>query len=632
MNAKRIAAVGDRGALRLHWPALGGLALIVLCLPALTRAAEVRIPLTIRFDLLTQQISEQLYTQAGHIARIWRESDCRYLELDHPQFSRKAGRLRFTSHGKGSFGAEVLQTCLSPVDWTGFIEVLAEPYLTADWQLRLRIVDSGLYDEAWKPGLMTGLLWEVTERLFLPRLDTLSVDLAPPVDEIRSLVRASVPATDALGIERILQNARAGDVAVRNGGVVVALTLDVPDVLLQATPLSTQPEPPLSAEEIEAHQQALERWDAFLVFVIKELGGNMVDPQIREQLFDLLLFSRYQFLKILSGEAAPRGDPVRALFLEAWKRLSGIVAEGARRGLLDHKLLRYVTFIDAGEALLALDQAAPGLGIAISADGLRRLARLLRPEAIEDPLRYEPAIDPALRTLFGFPPEIPIDPAPELEPQAYFQWLPEAHAAPMGSDEFAALRKRLDRWVPEIEELPKYREILGQLLARLANAGLEKVSLELSYAPIFRHLMPATALQESCWRHFQRKGKQITYLASAAGSIGLMQINPRVWRGFYDVEQLKWNVVYNGRAGAEILVHYLKNYGLAEGGQTGKLENVARATYAVYNAGPGAVTRYRDRSSTPRERRVDKRFRKLYHGFAHGGEVDLVKCTVHPAS
>ncbi|MGH8659284.1 MAG: lytic transglycosylase domain-containing protein [Gammaproteobacteria bacterium] len=623
---------GDRGALRFHRLALGGLALIVLFLPALARAAEVRIPLTIRFDLLTQQLSEQLYTQAGYIARIWRESDCRYLELDHPQFSRKAGRLRFTSHGKGSLGAEVLQTCLSPVDWTGFIEVLAEPYLTPDRQLHLRIVDSGLYDEAWKPGLMTGLLWEVTERLFLPRLETLSVDLAPPVDEISSLVRASVPATDALRIERIFQNARVGDVAVRDAGVVVALALDVPDVLLEAPPLSTQPEPPLSAEEIEARQQALERWDAFLVFVIKDLGGNMVeDPQIRDKLFDLLLFSRYRFLKILGGEPA-RGDPVRALFLEAWKRLSAIVAEAARRGLLDNKLLRYVTFIDAGEALLALDQAAPGLGIAISADGLRRLTRLLRPEAIEDPLRYEPAIDPALRTLFGFPPEIPIDPAPELKPQAYFQWLPEAYAAPMGSDELAALKQRLDRWVPEIEELPNYTEILGQLLARLANAGLEKVSLEPSYAPIFRDLMPATALQESCWRHFQYKGKQNTYLASAAGSIGLMQINPRVWRGFYDVEQLKWNVVYNGRAGAEILIHYLKKYGLAEGDKTGKLENVARATYAVYNAGPGAATRYRDRNSTPRERRVDKRFRKLYRGFAYGGQVDLVKCTVHPAA
>ncbi|MGH8578595.1 MAG: hypothetical protein ACREVK_00245 [Gammaproteobacteria bacterium] len=34
-------------------------------------------------------------------------------------------------------------------------------------------------------------------------------------------------------------------------------------------------EPPLSAEEIEAHQQALECWDAFLVFVI---AGNISGP------------------------------------------------------------------------------------------------------------------------------------------------------------------------------------------------------------------------------------------------------------------------------------------------------------------------------------------------------------------
>lgn len=107
-----------------------------------------------------------------------------------------------------------------------------------------------------------------------------------------------------------------------------------------------------------------------------------------------------------------------------------------------------------------------------------------------------------------------------------------------------------------------------------------------------------------------------------------MQINPRVWRGFYDVEQLKWNTAYNARAGAEILMQYLQRYGIKEGDQTGTPENAARATYAVYNAGPRAVDRYRARDSSKRETKVDAKFWELYRGFAANGEVDLYECTV----
>ncbi len=107
-----------------------------------------------------------------------------------------------------------------------------------------------------------------------------------------------------------------------------------------------------------------------------------------------------------------------------------------------------------------------------------------------------------------------------------------------------------------------------------------------------------------------------------------MQINPRVWRGFYDLEQLKWNTAYNARAGAEILMQYIQRYGIKEGEQTSKPENAARATYAVYNAGPQAVDRYRARDSSKRERKVDARFWEMYRGFVANGEVDLHECTV----
>jgi hypothetical protein len=407
----------------------------------------------------------------------------------------------------------------------------------------------------------------------------------------------------------------------------------VPDAFVQPRPPSAQPEAPLSPAELEAFQQALERWDAFLVFVIKGIGTDVADPRIHEELFDLLLASRYELLPILAGEVSrSEGDPVRRLFLETWKRLRDILQEAEQRGLLGKNLLRYAGFISAGDALMMLDQALPGLGIEISADGLRRLARLLRPDAVEDPLLYTLDADPTLRTLFDFspelPPETPAEVPPTLDSQSRLGWLGVAYASTESQGELAALKERLDRWAPEEAEFTEYRTVMTQLLQLTKVQALQEAALEARYVALYRNLLSATALQESCWRQFERKGEKITPVTSFLGSIGLMQINQRVWRGFYDVKRLQWHTPYNALAGAEILLRYLQRYGITEEKQTGNLDNIARATYAVYNAGPKAVTRYRSQKSSAREKKVDDRFKALYQGFAAGGEVDLYHCTV----
>src|ERR671930_1615493 len=67
-------------------------------------AAEISLPLTIRYEVLTQELRQQLYTHAGGVARIWYENACRYLLLDQPQLSSDGRRVRFVSHGVGAVG------------------------------------------------------------------------------------------------------------------------------------------------------------------------------------------------------------------------------------------------------------------------------------------------------------------------------------------------------------------------------------------------------------------------------------------------------------------------------------------------------------------------------------------------
>ena len=80
--------------------------------------------------------------------------------------------------------------------------------------------------------------------------------------------------------------------------------------------------------------------------------------------------------------------------------------------------------------------------------------------------------------------------------------------------------------------------------------------------------------------------------------------------------------------GSQILARYLKDYAIPYAERTGKVGDVARAAYAVYNAGPRAVGRFDKSPPHPREARVDEKLWTLYEGIAGGGQVDLATCGV----
>jgi hypothetical protein len=131
-------------------------------------------------------------------------------------------------------------------------------------------------------------------------------------------------------------------------------------------------------------------------------------------------------------------------------------------------------------------------------------------------------------------------------------------------------------------------------LTRVTTTVVETKKLPPGDADLLRTLMPVTAWQESCWRQFLKKKGVPTYLRSHKGSVGIMQVNERVWRGFYEVDRLRWQIHYNAEAGAEVLLHY---FGLLDDPPAGIRKPAtprdrARAVYAAYNGGPEQFRRY----------------------------------------
>jgi hypothetical protein len=107
-----------------------------------------------------------------------------------------------------------------------------------------------------------------------------------------------------------------------------------------------------------------------------------------------------------------------------------------------------------------------------------------------------------------------------------------------------------------------------------------------------------------------------------------MQINQKVWRGFYDLGGLNRDIAYNGAAGAEILRHYLRDYAIKKGEHTasGSVDNLARSTYSIYNGGPGHIRRYRTPTTRADLKAIDAAFWAKYQAVKAGDELGVARC------
>ena len=590
-------------------------------------AARFEIPLRVPLEPLRQALAAQLAASKATPNVIYREGRCRYLNLESPRLEAVEGNLRLTGPGSGALGVELLGNCQNAANWKGTMEFTLAPQIDSAGRLRVRIVDSKLTDDGGSSAL--GFIWELSKRYVNPRLERFSYDLGASRNALASIVRGAAPPQHAAELEAAVKQLQVQPLRVESAAVVVPIALELPDAWLAAPAapvVAAAPAAPLSEAELDALEKALEPWDAFLLYAVKQLALDSENSALRKRLFTLLLESRYRLTEILSGDAPAAGDPLRELFVDTWDELRTILADGQRDRALDASLLRYAAFIDAGDALLALDRAAPGLGMTLSADGLRQLARSLRPGAAGDPLAYDWAVDPQLRRLFDVE-EIP-DSEPPSAPRER-SWLDLFIARAYAEGDSA---KALDRWVPRRDELDAYEQRIGTLLQKTAAVELQRGALAAPYDKIYRNMVPTTALIESCWRQYVVRGGKVSYLRSGSGSIGIMQINQIVWRGFYQLERLRWDTAYNARAGAQILMRYVKDYAIPYAEKSGDPNHVPRAAYAVYNAGPRAVGRFDKAKKHPREERVDERLWTLYQGIAAGGQADLRSCDVSTAA
>jgi hypothetical protein len=299
----------------------------------------------------------------------------------------------------------------------------------------------------------------------------------------------------------------------------------------------------------------------------------------------------------------------------------------------------------------------------------------MAPGAIGDPLQFNYREDPDMKKLFSVPEpprsRHPIEeesippsdssaparppnpnPPPKLGPSARLFPFPqgkglgvwlldlfspcEAYAEDAGAMQITRLQDvadRLYRLVINDENADAYRHDMTLLLNLSAAYQLSQINsglnaLETDNGRTYITLVLATAWQESCWRQFVMVGDRVRWLESATGDIGLMQVNKHVWRGFYDIDRLKWDVLYNTGAGCQILATMMQFAAISQPKYDPVLisSHLARSAYAGYNGGPGSCNRWR-RSEPPPLKQIDYSFLEKYRAIESGTQIDILSCS-----
>ncbi|WP_439101781.1 SPOR domain-containing protein, partial [Congregibacter sp.] len=453
-------------------------------------------------------------------------------------------------------------------------------------------------------------LAETSVRSVLRRFN---VDLLPQIQSMEQFLPDVLPQHSKTQIEALLSTLRVT-------GLQVTEEMMNAEVTFSVQPLSEplKPERALNEDELQRWEERWQLMDSLLVLAVKHYAAATQLQELRGALLEALIESRYRLRDALS-EAPSTGedmDLIREWFLQSWQTLVPVIQRVAMEQP-DQEHLLLISVIAASDALEALDQLGPSVGLDISANGLRRLARMINGSAGDELLIYSEALDPQLRQLFeeGFN---------TASPPVTWHW-----DFSFFSKAIAANDNRLNSWAPKRQDMPEYLPLVARLMENSINDVIASRKLNPDFRDLFRKLVLTTAWQESCWKHYTvSKDRKLVPVRSGTGDVGLMQINERVWRGFYDQQRLRWDIAYNSDAGAEVLIDYLTKYAIRKGEhkQAGGLSNLARSAYSTYNGGPSKVARYRSSTASAYGKKVDAAFWEKYQKVAAGNELAVSAC------
>ncbi|SDB29583.1 Transglycosylase SLT domain-containing protein [Desulfonatronum thiosulfatophilum] len=612
---------------------------VLLSVTAVASHAEeqrISLPMTLEYNLLNALVLDTFLgggAPAGvneartHKTLFYEQDGCQAVVVTAPRFREQAGELLTEIQVHLRYGRSMGSYCVLPVTFNGTLVLKQIPVVRSeDWSLRFIPTGSEIQNLDGQPARLASLAWGLIENHVLQSMTDISINLAIPKDELQTFLTLVLPDDHPQEILEMLQGMQPGEVQVLAHGLKLENTMAAFDALYRP-----EPEPHgsfFSVEELEAFIAEWEAWDAFLVHMITVMAGQPLSEEEQWLLLDMLLRMRHEFSARLD-DPVMHDDLVRSQFVEVWTTL-GPLFRGHLMNAKSESLLGYFAFFSASDALLALNGLGSALDLVISRDGLLRLARLLD-EGAEDLPGYGPEMIPELQRLLGLERQ---DSSARTSPRSWIIQTLELAAGFFSTSSARAesppaeLRDNLEHWLFRGKDLEGYMARVTRVLNKKANSVIAESKAPFAHQDYFQDLVLATAWLESCFRQFRLSGGEIMYLRSSNNtSVGIMQINERVWRGLYDQTRLRWDPAYNSRVGAEILDLYYTKYAQPrmsrEAGKDWDPDLQAAMLYAMYNGGPSQLERFLTRKSENSLHRSDRLFREKWD-WVRQGELDKI--------
>lgn len=341
-----------------------------LLVSASAQAREVNLPISLNYGLVRNALIQQLFTGEGQTARVWKDGkQCSFLDLSNPQIAGDNGQIKINNNVHAQIGTKLGGGCMTMLTWSGILETFQQPTLDPSGnQLNFPITRSNAYDSNGRP-LNIGQLQDLLQKAAAPKLAALKIDLNKSRDDIIKTLLPYVDGNDSEQLYDIVNSLRFGQVKVGDSAMLVNVGFNSPNI--KAT--DKQPAAPLNAQELQQWKAVWQGWQASLDKAINQapMDGELANS--RGTLQKILQQAGVAFEQGLSGNDSD-GDPVRQFLDSSWDEMAPLLRTASKQ-FPGAESLRYLTLIAATDLMYELESIGSPLGLEISSNGLRKIAR-----------------------------------------------------------------------------------------------------------------------------------------------------------------------------------------------------------------------------------------------------------------
>ena len=359
------------------------LASLFITIPAGAASTSVSVPVYLDYPMLRQLLVTQLFNTSDGSREILNDpAGCSRIVLSNPRIGAQQENIEIVASYQAQLGVEVFGSCQNLVDRQGHIAYLGQPLIQAGAKAVKLEPRASWITNSEGDRIVSGPLWDAAAVRLAEFFGDFEVNVTPYTNSLVAFLPEIMPHRDTTQLQTTIDSIALSDLQVGDLGLNFSIDFDVET-------LAENPEAvaPLTQEELVQAELQWQMMDTLLMGAVKRYAAATELRSLRSALLDILIDSRYRLLDALTEPADRSSDAVRNWFIESWHRLNPVVREIALQQTGQEQLL-WMHTLTASDALYALNRLGSTIGLELTTEGLRRMARMVNAELADELLRY----------------------------------------------------------------------------------------------------------------------------------------------------------------------------------------------------------------------------------------------------